>query len=98
MLSRSIVALFMVIALGTFTGCQSDYPATGAPQDGERTAVAPRQVRVLPATQDTVSRGTVVTGTFAAEDQVVLSFKVAGRLRVRVKRSPASIRPTFASG
>jgi RND family efflux transporter MFP subunit len=35
---------------------------------------------VVSAAEDTVSRGIVVTGTLAAEDQVVLSFKVAGRL------------------
>ena len=46
----------------------------------EREAVTPRLVHVIPAAQDRVARGTVVTGTLAAEDQVVLSFKVNGRL------------------
>jgi RND family efflux transporter MFP subunit len=72
--------LRVVIALLIATGCQSDYPATGAPQRAEREGAAPRQVRVVPAAQDTVARGTVVTGTLAAEDQVVLSLKVTGRL------------------
>ena len=43
---------------------------------GRREAVTPRLVHVIPAAQDRVARGTVVTGTLAAEDQVVLSFKV----------------------
>jgi RND family efflux transporter MFP subunit len=70
----------MVVALFIVTGCGSDYPATGAPQRSEREAAIPRQVHAVPASQDTVARSTVVTGTLAAEDQVVLSFKVAGRL------------------
>jgi RND family efflux transporter MFP subunit len=70
----------IVIALFFATGCESDYPATGAPPRADREAVTPRLVHVIPAVQDTVARGTVVTGTLAAEDQVGLSFKVAGRL------------------
>jgi RND family efflux transporter MFP subunit len=72
--------LCIVIALLIATGCQSDYPATGAPQKAEREGAASRQVRVVSAAEDTVARGTVVTGTLAAEDQVVLSLKVTGRL------------------
>jgi RND family efflux transporter MFP subunit len=79
-MARKMLYLWAVIALGFLTGCQSDHPATGAPQKTERAAVQPRQVRVVSAAEDTVSRGIVVTGTLAAEDQVVLSFKVAGRL------------------
>ena len=73
---------YLVILLAIFitTGCGSDYPATGAPPGAEREAVTPRLVHVIPAAQDRVARGTVVTGTLAAEDQVVLSFKVNGRL------------------
>jgi RND family efflux transporter MFP subunit len=72
--------LVIVTAMGIVTGCGSDYPATGAPQRAEREALTPRAVRVVPAAQATVARGTVVTGTLAAEDQVVVSFKVDGRL------------------
>jgi RND family efflux transporter MFP subunit len=72
--------LLIVIAMFLTTGCGSDYPATGAPPRADREAITPRLVRVIPAAQDTVARGTVVTGTLAAEDQVVLSFKVSGRL------------------
>jgi multidrug efflux pump subunit AcrA (membrane-fusion protein) len=72
--------LLIVIAMFLTTGCGSDYPATGAPPRADREAITPRLVRVIPAAQETVARGTVVTGTLAAEDQVVLSFKVSGRL------------------
>jgi RND family efflux transporter MFP subunit len=74
------LALLIVVLLFFTTGCQSDYPATGAPQKGKQSDTPPRQVDVVPATEDIVTRGTVVTGTLAAEDQVVVSFKVAGRL------------------
>lgn len=79
MRGRMRLYLGIVIALLLAAGCQSDYPATGATQRAEQGA-APRQVRVIPAIQETVARGTVVTGTLAAEDQVVLSLKVTGRL------------------
>ena len=94
---------FIAMALCIITGCGSDYPATGAPQRGEREAVTPRAVRVVPAAQATVTRGTVVTGTLAAEDQVVVSFKVDGRLsdiavdlgsRVRQGQIIAQLDPT----
>jgi membrane fusion protein, multidrug efflux system len=72
--------LVLVIAMFIATGCGSEYPATGAPPGAKREATTPRLIRVIPAAQDRVPRGTVVTGTLAAEDQVVLSFKVNGRL------------------
>jgi RND family efflux transporter MFP subunit len=75
-----IRCLVLVIAMFIATGCGSDYPATGAPPRAAPEAATPRLIRVIPAAQDRVARGTVVTGTLAAEDQVVLSFKVNGRL------------------
>ena len=77
---RQTLYLLTVVALGFLIGCHGDHPATGAPQKTERAAVAPRQVRVAPVAEDTMARGIIVTGTLAAEEQVVLSFKVAGRL------------------
>ena len=95
--------LLIVMAMFIATGCGSEYAATGAPPKTEREAVTPRLVRAIPAAQDTVARGTVVTGTLAAEDQVVLSFKVDGRLneiavdlgsRVRKGQIIAQLDPT----
>jgi RND family efflux transporter MFP subunit len=100
---RMIGYFLIVIALLGASGCGSDYPATGAPQRAERGVATPRLVHVVPAAQDTVARGTVVTGTLAAEDQVVLSFKVSGRLseigvdlgsRVRKGQVIAQLDPT----
>jgi multidrug efflux pump subunit AcrA (membrane-fusion protein) len=72
--------LAAMIAMCIATGCGSNYPATGEPPRADREAVTSRSVRVTPAAQDTVARGTIVTGTLAAEDQVVLSFKIDGRV------------------
>jgi RND family efflux transporter MFP subunit len=72
--------LAAMIAMCIATGCRSNYPATGEPPRADREAVTSRSVRVTPAAQDTVARGTIVTGTLAAEDQVVLSFKIDGRV------------------
>jgi RND family efflux transporter MFP subunit len=95
--------LLIVMAMFIAAGCGSDYSATGAPPKAEREAVTPRLVRVVPVSQDTMARGTVVTGTLAAEDQVVVSFKVDGRLseiavdlgsRVRKGQIIAQLDPT----
>lgn len=98
---RSLLVLAMVVLL--LTSCESDYPATGAAQQNEQGGTPPRPVRLVAAVADTVPRGTVVTGTLTAEDQVVLSFKVAGRLsgisvdlgsRVRKGQRLAHLDPT----
>lgn len=78
---RKTLCLLLVIALCFLTGCQSDHAVTGVPQRAAREGSPPRQVRVVPVAEETMARGTTVTGTLAAEDQVVLSFKVAGRLQ-----------------
>jgi RND family efflux transporter MFP subunit len=66
-----------VVAL---SACQSDYPAPGTSQKADGAGPAPRQVRAIPAGEGTMTRGVTVTGTLAAEEQVVLGLKVAGRL------------------
>jgi RND family efflux transporter MFP subunit len=53
------------------------------PADGKAGAAAnsqPRQVRVIAAMEDRLARTVSVTGTLAAEEQVTISMKVAGRL------------------
>src|SRR5215510_14349655 len=73
------VRLHMLLVAGlTAAGCGSDYQATAsqkAPSGPE-----PREVRLVPATQEALARTTVVTGTLAAEEQIPVSMKVAGRL------------------
>lgn len=77
---RMPLSICIMVALFLTTGCQSDYPATGAPPQEERDSTPLRQVRLVEAVEDQVAHGTVVTGTLAAKDQVVLSLKVTGRL------------------
>src|SRR5918992_2430735 len=77
---RKVLYLFTVVALCFLTGCHQESPATEAPPRTKPDTASPRPVRVVSVAEDTVARGTVATGTLAAEDQVVLSFKVAGRL------------------
>jgi len=62
------------------TGCQRETPATAAPQKPSATAPAARAVRVAPATEASVARTVVATGTLAADEQMVLGAKVVGRL------------------
>jgi RND family efflux transporter MFP subunit len=66
-------------ALGA-AGCSGETSASPTAKKGDKPAAAPRQVRVVAAAQESVPRTVVATGTLAAEDQVVLGAKVAGRL------------------
>lgn len=68
--------LFWVLApLAVAWGCG------GASATGQRPAAAePRQVQVEAAREQSLTRSVTVSGTLAAEEQVVLSFKVPGRL------------------
>jgi RND family efflux transporter MFP subunit len=93
-----------MLALGlmllTGSACNRETPASAAAP--AKPATAPRSVRVVPAAQESVPRTVVATGTLAAEDQVVLGVKVAGRLaelgidlgsRVRKGQTVARIDP-----
>src|SRR2546428_13324726 len=83
MISRmSVPALTaIVIALGLLlSGCQGG-PAVSAEEPKSKAwAPPPREVRVTPAAERTVARTVSATGTLAADEQVVLGTKVAGRL------------------
>jgi RND family efflux transporter MFP subunit len=71
------VALALTLLL---SGCQ-DQPAVGAEEAKAKPAgPPPREVKVAPATERTIARTVTATGTLAADDQVVLGTKVAGRL------------------
>ena len=70
--------LLLAIALG-LCGCRGEHPA--AAQDKPKPEAPPaREVRVVPAAERPLTRTIAATGTLAAEDQVTLSAKVAGRV------------------
>ena len=74
----------MVLALG-MSACRGEFPASAASQEKSKpqapAAASPaREVRVVPAAELALPRTVSATGTLAAEDQVTLSAKVAGRV------------------
>ncbi|MEK7446976.1 MAG: efflux RND transporter periplasmic adaptor subunit [candidate division NC10 bacterium] len=85
-------------------GCErSPDPAAAPPSETQRQQ--PRQVRLVPAAEEVVDRRVSATGTLAADEQVVLGTKVAGRIgellvdlgsRVRRDQTVARIDPTDA--
>src|SRR6266545_8287509 len=82
MISRmSAVLTAIVIVLGLLlSGCQDGPTVSAEETKSKPTAPAAREVRVTPAAERTVARTVSATGTLAADEQVVLGTKVAGRL------------------
>ena len=87
-LTASALALTIFLA-----GCQGG-TSVSAEEPKAKAAPAPREVQVKPVTERTVARTVSATGTLAADEQVVLGTKVAGRLAeitvdlgTRVKRA-----------
>jgi RND family efflux transporter MFP subunit len=71
------VALAGVVALAlAATACRRDAPAAMPGSD----APTPRPVRVAYAVEERLPRTVTVTGTLAADEEVVAAFKVAGRV------------------
>jgi multidrug efflux pump subunit AcrA (membrane-fusion protein) len=68
----------VVLAALALCACRGELPASAA--DKPKPAESPRPVRVITAVEQKVARTVVATGTLAADDQVVLGTKVAGRL------------------
>ena len=62
------------------SGCQSQGSVGAEEQKSKPAGPPPREVKVAPASERTVARTVSATGTLAADDQVVLGTKVAGRL------------------
>lgn len=82
-------ALALLVAATFLIGCGSDYPTGEKPKSAPAgtaraaTPVAPPKstpVRVVPAMEERAAGVVVASGTLAAEEQVVLGMKVAGRL------------------
>jgi RND family efflux transporter MFP subunit len=79
MSARSLAAL--LLALGGLAACRGELPASAAQaRPRAQQAPPPREVRVVPASERALPRTVSATGTLAADDQVTLSAKVAGRL------------------
>ena len=93
MSARPLIVVTLV-TLGLL-GCRGEHPA--AAQEKPKPQGPPaREVRVVPAAERTLARTIVATGTLAAEDQITLSAKVAGRVEIididlgsRVRRGQA---------
>jgi RND family efflux transporter MFP subunit len=62
------------------SGCQGQGSVGAEEQKNKSAGPPPREVKVMPAAERTVARTVSATGTLAADDQVVLGTKVAGRL------------------
>jgi RND family efflux transporter MFP subunit len=62
------------------SGCQGQGSVGAEEQKNKPAGPPPREVKVMPAAERTVARTVSATGTLAADDQVVLGTKVAGRL------------------
>src|SRR5512145_1282789 len=75
-MSRLVVPTLLLLAF--LSGCGQDSTATAAA--GKNSVPKPREVRVVPAAEARVPRTVTVTGALAADDQIVLSLKVTGRL------------------
>jgi RND family efflux transporter MFP subunit len=70
--------LTLLSVLPLLAGCGSD--STASTQKAGPPPVKPREVRVVPAAEVRMPRTVGVTGTLAADDQIVLSLKVPGRV------------------
>src|SRR2546426_4432303 len=74
-LSAIVIGLTLLLS-----GCKGG-PTAGAEEPKSKASTPPpRAVQVTPAAERTVARTVSATGTLAADEQVVLGTKVAGRL------------------
>ena len=83
---KALRVLFVVMLIALLAGaCSSGSEpavasAKGSPGAGSRGAAGPRKVSTVTAEQKAVDETALVTGTLAAENEVVLGMKVAGRI------------------
>src|SRR3989440_2881734 len=77
-MSVRIVTAVALLALG-LAGCRSERVSADEPKV-KTPGPPPRVVQVIPAAERTLPRTVSATGTLAADEQVVLGTKVAGRL------------------
>src|SRR2546422_3865808 len=75
MSARPLIAIALCVLLDVCPG-----GSTAGAEEPKSKAPAPREVKVTPAAERALARTVSATGTLAADDQVVLGTKVAGRL------------------
>ena len=94
MISMSSRTLTVMAALAlALAGCRGETVASADQPKSKSQEASAREVKVTPAAERTLARTVAATGTLAADEQVVLGTKVAGRvaevavdLGTRVKR------------
>ena len=79
MSAHVLTALALSLTL-LLCGCQGQGAVGAEEQKSKPAGPPPREVKIAPAAERTVARTVSATGTLAADDQVVLGTKVAGRL------------------
>jgi RND family efflux transporter MFP subunit len=83
MMSRMPLRSMLLLAVAAIglASCRGEHPAAAQDRPRQPAEAAPaREVRVVPAAERALPRTVAVTGTLAAEDQITLSAKVAGRV------------------
>ncbi|MCC6264137.1 MAG: efflux RND transporter periplasmic adaptor subunit [Bryobacterales bacterium] len=96
MTRAQVGGIVAVIFLLVLSGCQTERAATaaGTRGPGGEGAIKSRNVKVTPAAMGSISRTVEVNGTLAAQDQVAVAFKVAGR----IDRLPVDLGDTVKPG
>src|SRR6059036_3652809 len=79
-MSLPVLAAFALALALLLSGCQSQGSVGAEEPKSKPAGPPPREVKVTPAVERRVARTVAATGTLAADDQVVLGTKVAGRL------------------
>jgi len=80
MRSPTIGTLALPVMMVVAAACGSGAPAPAAPQETTAASSRPREVRVVPAAAERMARVVAATGTLAADDQMTLGMKLAGRV------------------
>jgi RND family efflux transporter MFP subunit len=82
MMSRMSVRPLIIVTLVVLglSGCRGELPAAAQDKPRPSQPAPAREVRVVPAAERALARTIATTGTLAAEEQVTLSAKVAGRV------------------
>ena len=79
-MSPYVLTAFALSFCLLLNGCQGQGSVGAEEQKSKPAGPPPREVKVTPAAERTIARTVSATGTLAADDQVVLGTKVAGRL------------------